>query len=225
MTADHFFYDQILSQLPKKWISHALGTAAHWKVPALVNRRLLKAFSKAYKINLEELEKPLKEYRSLGEFFSRSLKEGARPVEGDLVHPCDGVLIESGVVHEDTLIQAKGKSFHLNKFIPENPWYQDFQEGSFFTYYLAPHNYHRVHCPADSKVTWSKLVPGELWPVNSWSVKNVDGLYAVNERVISGLETENGKMILVMVGATNVGRMSLAYDQNIVTNRPGKKEV
>src|SRR5690606_6924016 len=105
-----------------------------------------------------------------------------------------GVLIQSGAIHDDVLIQAKGKIFSLKQFIPENPWENDFLEGSFFTYYLAPHNYHRVHSSVSGAIAWSTLIPGELWPVNSWSVKNIDGLYAINERVAAGIQTPKGKV-------------------------------
>jgi len=225
MTINNLLYDQIMPQLPKKWMSHYVGMMAHLKMPAKLNRPLVKIFAKHYKIDLDEIEKPIEDYKSVGEFFSRRLKKEARPVLGEVVHPCDGVLIESGKIHKELLIQAKGKSYSLNEFLPENPWAEDFKEGSFFTYYLAPHNYHRVHSPVTGEVKWSTLVPGELWPVNSWSVKNVESLYAVNERVVTGIKTERGKMILVMVGATNVGSMSFTFDPNIKTNSPRKKEV
>lgn len=225
MMAMDKIYDQIIPQLPKKWLSHYVGKMAHAKVPSALNRQIVKAFAEMYKINLKEIEKPLSEYKTLGDFFSRRLKEGARPIQGDIVHPCDGKLIRSGEIHDDVLIQAKGRTYDLKKFVPENPWGDDFSGGSFFTYYLAPHNYHRVHSPVKGKIMWSTLVPGELWPVNGWSVKNVDGLYVLNERVAIGLETERGKVIVVMVGATNVGAMSFRFDPNIQTNKPGKKEI
>ncbi|NQZ19930.1 MAG: phosphatidylserine decarboxylase, partial [Bdellovibrionales bacterium] len=122
MLSTDLFYDQVMPQLPKKWISHFVGAAAHTKVPGLINQKIIKSFAKYYKINVNEAEKPLSEYKSLGDFFSRAHKEGARPVQDELVHPCDGVLIQSGAVHDDLLIQAKGKSFNLNEFVLVNPW-------------------------------------------------------------------------------------------------------
>ena len=224
MTLNNLFYNHVLGPLPKKWMSHYMGVLAQWQTPPQINKKLIERFARHYKINLDEIEKPLHQYSSLSEFFARRLKKGARIIEGDVVHPCDGLLIESGKMHNNKLIQAKGKSYTLKDFIPNNPWTDDFAEGSFFTYYLAPHNYHRVHSPVSGAVDWSSLVPGELWPVNSWSVKNIEGLYAVNERVATGLITPQGKVILVMVGATNVGSMSFTFDPNIHTNIPGKKE-
>lgn len=225
LALNDLFYEQILAQLPKRWMSHALGAAAHIHVPRKFNKSLIRSFAKLYQINLGEMDKPVEEYKSLGEFFSRSLKPEVRPIEGELIHPCDGTLIESGLIHNDVLIQAKSKYYKLRQFVPENPWTEDFQEGSFFTYYLSPQDYHRVHSPLAGDIRWSTLVPGELWPVNSWSVNNIDGLYTVNERVAAGIETDVGKVIVVMVGATNVGRMSFTFDPNIQTNKRNKKSV
>ncbi len=223
-TMNNFLYDQVLPQLPKKWMSHLVGKMAHLKVPQAVNQKMVRSFAKHYNIDLSEIEKPIEDYRTLGDFFSRRLKSGARPILGEVIHPCDGHLIESGKIHDELLIQAKGKFYRVPEFLPENPWHEEFKEGTFFTYYLAPHNYHRVHSPVTGKVCWTTVIPGELWPVNSWSVKNVKDLYAINERVVTGIETEQGKMILVMVGATNVGSMSFTFDPNIKTNNPRKNE-
>lgn len=215
----------MLGPLPKKWLSHALGSLAQWKTPQVLNQKMIRKFADHYKINVDEAEKPISEYPSLADFFARRLKEGVRPIEGDLIHPCDGLLLESGQIATDRMIQAKGRTYSLGELIPNNPWNEEFMDGSFFTYYLAPHNYHRVHFPITSEVRWSCLIPGELWPVNAWSVQNIEGLYAVNERVATGLQAPQGRAILVMVGATNVGAMSFAFDPNIHTNTPGKKEV
>ena len=191
---------------------------AHLNGPSWVHQKLIKAFASYYRIDLDEAEKPIGQYRSLGEFFSRRLKSGARPLQGSLVHPCDGVLVESGRIHDQILIQAKGKSYRLSQLTPKNPWMENFNGGSFFTYYLAPHNYHRVHSPVQCKVKWSTHIPGDLWPVNGWSIKNVDGLYTVNERVVTGLECDQGQVVLIMVGATNVGSISVGFDPGIRTN-------
>ena len=205
-------------------MSHWAGKLAHLQIPQQATKPLIRAFAHHYKINPEEVEKPLGDYKTLGEFFSRKLKPGLRPIQAKRIHPCDGLLIESGKIFKDSLIQAKGRTYSLSQFLPDNPWEEDFKEGSFFTYYLAPHNYHRVHMPVSGQVEWSAVVPGELWPVNAWSVKNIKNLYVVNERVLTGIQCDQKKLIVAMVGATNVGSISMSYDVNIQTNRVGKKE-
>jgi phosphatidylserine decarboxylase len=47
--------------------------------------------------------------------------------------------------------------------------------------------------------------------VNDWAIANVERLFAVNERIVSFVESELGLIAVVMVGATNVGRIALSY--------------
>jgi phosphatidylserine decarboxylase len=53
--------------------------------------------------------------------------------------------------------------------------------------------------------------------VNDWALASVEGLFCVNERVVTFIESAQGLVAVVMVGATNVGRIALAYD-NLETN-------
>jgi phosphatidylserine decarboxylase len=67
-------------------------------------------------------------------------------------------------------------------------------------------------------VAW-RHVPGRLFPVNGAGVRSVPGLFTRNERVALFLDTEaHGPVAVVLVGAANVGRMSLAF-ADLVTNR------
>ena len=79
--------------------------------------------------------------------------------------------------------------------------------------------YHRVHAPVDGRVVAWRYVPGRLFPVNGAGVRSVPGLFTRNERVALFLDTEaHGPVAVVLVGAANVGRMSLAF-ADLVTNR------
>src|SRR5205814_8478359 len=78
--------------------------------------------------------------------------------------------------------------------------------------------YHRGHSPGDGHIRAWRYVPGRLFPVNMMAVRHVEGLFTVNERVAIFIDTrEFGTVALVMVGATNVGRMSLSFAP-LVTN-------
>ena len=59
--------------------------------------------------------------------------------------------------------------------------------------------------------------------MNPPAVARIPRLFAVNERVTTLLETAHGRIAVVMVGATNVGSIRLAYE-DFVTNRgaPGR---
>jgi len=222
-TVAKFLRDQMLNavmpQLPKKYVSHYVGSVAYKDWPKPISQLSIKAFAQLVGINVEEAEKPLSEYSSVGEFFSRQLKKGARPIEGERVHPCDGRITQSGKVVQGVLIQAKGLKYTLDEFLPQTPWVENMEGGVFNTYYLSPKDYHRVHAPIKGKIMWVKYFPGELWPVNYWSLRNIPGVLAINERVAIGIETPQGKAILTMVGATNVGSMSFAFDSSVITNQ------
>jgi phosphatidylserine decarboxylase len=60
-----------------------------------------------------------------------------------------------------------------------------------------------------------------MWPVNAWSVGAIPNLFAVNERVVVMIKTERGLAALVMVAATNVGNMTMSFDDQISTKHRG----
>lgn len=203
--------------LPKAEMSRAVGRLVHKRIPGPVGRKAVEWFAKYYKIDMNEAEFPIEHYPSIGELFTRRLKPGARPIGPGIVHPADSVITEAGLIEEMQLIQAKGRAYTLPEFLRSNHWALAFEGGTFFTYYLCPTDYHRVHCPVAGEVKWSCHVPGELWPVNEWSVGAIENLFSVNERVVSIVETPAGKVGIVMVAATNVGDIGVSFDESIST--------
>ena len=122
-----------------------------------------------------------------------------------------------GPIRRDTLIQAKGREYTLKDFLVDDQDARDFEGGVFATLYLAPYNYHRIHTPLAGEITGYSYIPGHLWPVNAAGVAEIDKLFAVNERLITFLQTNAGKVAVVKVGATCVGRIRALYD-DVVTN-------
>jgi phosphatidylserine decarboxylase len=79
--------------------------------------------------------------------------------------------------------------------------------------------YHRVHVPVDGRIIGWRHVPGRLFPVNGPSVRSLEGLFTRNERVAVLIDSEaHGRVAVVLVGAANVGRISLSF-ADLVTNR------
>jgi phosphatidylserine decarboxylase len=205
--------------LPKRALSRAWGWVERWQRPRWLVRWALKTFASYYRIDLFEAEKDLFDYRSLNDFFTRKLKSEVRPIQSDQVHPVDGVLTVSEKIVDGSLLQAKGWTYSLNELLGGGA--DLYEGGRFFTYYLCPTDYHRVHMPFDGEIRRIKHVVGRLWPVNGWSVSHVKGLFCQNERLIFEMETSWGQAALVMVGATNVGRMRVSFDESIQTNLRG----
>lgn len=214
----------ILKFLPKNQLSYWVGKLACVTLPRFCRKFLLGAFAKAYKINLEEAEKNIEEYSSFDAFFTRRLKAGLRPIDSvsPIVHPADSAISSFGPLQQGQLIQAKGRMYSAEDFL-KIPQLLD--SDYFITYYLCPTDYHRVHSPVDGRLRQVRWVPGQLWPVNQWSVENIDQLFAVNERVVCEIETAQGLVYVVLVGATNVGKITLSFDPCIVTNDLKQKDV
>ena len=209
--------------LPKGEMSHWTGRIVHKKFPGPLGRKAVEWFAKYYNINLDEAEFPIEKYESIGALFTRKLKPGIRPIgNAPVVHPADSFISQAGVIDQMKMIQAKGKDYEVGELIGNEEWAKYFDGGSFLTYYLCPTDYHRVHCPVDGEIKWAKHIPGEFWPVNEWSVNAISNLFSINERVAVGIETPKGKVVLVMVAATNVGNMTMSFDEKITTTARGK---
>lgn len=203
----HFLY-----LIPKNWLSRLTGRLVRAPLPSFIRVWMIQTFARVYQIDLNEAEKPMLEYKTVGDFFTRKLAPQARPLgEEGLVHPADSVVSESGRITQGRLIQAKDQFYSLSGFLGKDATASTYQDGAFATYYLCPTDYHRVHSPVDGYVRRVFHIPGQLWPVNVWSVQNIRDLFVVNERVVVEIESAYGMVAVVFVGATNVGEISLSF--------------
>lgn len=201
-----------LRYVPKNHLSRLVGRLVHTRLPAPLARAIVKRFASAYEIDVDAASQPLDEYRSIGHFFTRDLREGLRPIESDFVSPVDGVLRNFGDVQDGRLEQVKGKTYTIARFLRDETHAKRYERGVYFNLYLSPQDYHHVHAPVSGGIVRSVHIPGKLWPVNDWSLANVDELFSINERVVTYIECSLGLVAAVMIGATNVGKISVAFD-------------
>jgi phosphatidylserine decarboxylase len=204
---------RLLGLYPKKAGSAAVGFAARASLPRSLREPLLGRFAASYGVDLVEAQKPLADYTSFLDFFTRRLKPGLRPqdpaVPGGLNSPVDGAMIASGRVEDGTLIQAKGLPYRLDELLAADPLASRFEGGAYATLYLSPRDYHRIHVPCTGRVLAVGRVEGELWPVNEASTAFTRGLYVRNRRaywITEGKGEDEGlDVAAVMVAATHVG--------------------
>ena len=214
-------YLLFLTLLPKNLISKIFGLFSGLRLPRFMMVPMLKAFAKMYKINLDEAELEIIKYNSLNQFFTRALKAGARIIdsrENAVVSPCDSRITSFGEIHSNTLIQAKGINYSLSELLGTERYLEDFKDGKFMTFYLSPTDYHRIHAPFAGRVLGYYYEPGKLFPVNELAVAGVRALFPKNERLITFLGTKYGKIAVIKVGASNVGRIRVTYEDKMVTN-------
>jgi phosphatidylserine decarboxylase len=65
--------------------------------------------------------------------------------------------------------------------------------------------------PCSGRLRSTVYVPGDLFSVNTMTVRTVPRVFARNERVICEFDTAAGPMALIPVGALFVGSMELVY--------------
>jgi phosphatidylserine decarboxylase len=197
-----------------------MGRLVHARLPRPFARRLVRWFAKTYEIDVQAAGKDIGEYPSIGHFFIRDLREGLRPIESDFVSPVDGVLRNFGTITDGRLEQIKGKTYTLARFLGDDENSRRYEHGVFFNLYLSPQDYHHIHAPVGGEILRSVHIPGKLWPVNDWSLQNIDELFSINERVVTYIDSPLGLVAVVMIGATNVGKISVVYD-TFISNTAG----
>jgi phosphatidylserine decarboxylase len=214
----------LLRWTPKGTFSRGIGWLARRRVPPRLRPLVYGGFARRVGVDLSQLDRPLEAFERFDDFFTRPLPHGARPVaEGDqvVVSPVDGVVSEVGVAEGGRLIQCKGLDYTVRGLLADAVEARHFEGGGYATFYLSPRDYHRVHSPVDGKVVGYRHVPGAFFPVNPLAVHNIAGLFSLNERLVTYVDGPLGHVAIVMVAATGVGHITLAYDRDVHTHRRG----
>jgi len=203
----------LLKFLPRVALSRLFGALTRIRRPRWFARLSISVFHRIFaRIDLSEAARGSHEdYASLQDFFTRELREGARPIaQAPLVAPCDGAFGQCGEIRTGTVLQAKGVPYLVADLLQEGHLAADLEGGAYFTIYLAPWNYHRVHHVLAGRMTASRHIPGDLWPVHKAAVEGIPKLFVRNERAWVAVRTEHGLAVAVMVGAYNVGSIRLS---------------
>jgi len=193
----------------RRTLSRLVGWAADRRVPAPLRAPLYGAFSRLTGADLSEARPPLGAYPSLGAFFVRRLRDGARPVCADaglLPSPVDGRLQGLETIGAGSLLEAKGRSYDVRELLSGVGADVALEGGCAWTIYLSPRDYHRIHSPESGELREARWVPGTRYPVAP-RVLARRRVLSINERVALRLETARGALLMVLVGALNVGRI------------------
>jgi phosphatidylserine decarboxylase len=206
---------QALTAFAGHFASARLGGFTTWVIRKFVAR---------YQVNMAEAANPdPAAYPTFNEFFTRALKDGARPLSNaSLICPVDGAISQFGAIERDQIFQAKGHHYSTTALVGGDAVLAgQFKDGHFATLYLSPCDYHRIHMPAAGRLTRMIHVPGDLFSVNPTTARGVPGLFARNERVVCVFEGAAGPFVLVLVGATIVGSMATVWHGVVNPPRPG----
>ena len=211
--------------LPKKAITQFGSHIANARAGAITHS-IIRWFIKRYGVDMNEAAEPrVESYASFNLFFTRALRDGARPLaNAPWLCPVDGAISQCGAIERDQLFQAKGHAYSTRALVGGDAALgAQFDDGAFATLYLSPQDYHRIHMPARGTLKRMLYVPGDLYSVNPQTARMIPGLFARNERVVCVFDTAHGPFVLVLVGAAIVGSMATVWHG--VVNPPRTRDV
>ncbi|MCH9814344.1 MAG: phosphatidylserine decarboxylase [Epsilonproteobacteria bacterium] len=205
-------------------ISRGFGKFASCAFPSFMQIVINKIYVKAMGVDLINFHSA-SHYPTLNALFTRELMY-QRDMPKDpsvIVSPADSLVSELGDLEESSALQIKDFDYCVKELLTDQIDEENLQRvsnGKFINFYLSPRDYHRYHAPMDMKVKKVIHVPGLLYPVNFTYLRKVESLFVKNERVIVECVDNSGKLFyMVLVGALNVGEMTLAFEPSIETNK------
>jgi len=210
--------------LPKQRLTLLAGRFARARGGAITTRAI-RWFVARYGVDMNEAANPdIASYASFNDFFTRPLRDGARPLaQADFICPVDGAISQLGAIDDHHIVQAKGHRFTTTDLVGgDAALAAAFRHGSFANLYLSPRDYHRIHMPCAGRLTRMLYIPGSLFSVNPVTARGVPNLFARNERVVCVFESpDHGPFVMVLVGATIVGSMATTWHGVVNAKRTG----
>ena len=193
----------------RRALSHLVGWAADLKLPTALRAPIYRTYARYTGADLSEVRLPLELHPSLGAFFVRRLKDGARPIPADrslLLSPVDGTVQTACTIERGQILQAKGRTYALTELLGGVSAGVELEGGFAWTIYLSPRDYHRIHAPDECTLSRIEWYPGARYSVAP-AVLERRMVLSINERAVLQLQTARGPLLLVLVGALNVGRI------------------
>ncbi|KZP22073.1 phosphatidylserine decarboxylase 1 [Athelia psychrophila] len=122
----------VLGALPLRNASRLWGYMNEIELPIWFRPYGFRFYAAVFGCNLDEIEPTdLKSYPSLGAFFYRKLKDGARPVADTvLVSPADGKVLHFGTIENLRVEQVKGITYSLDALLGVDRVHDDSTPGS-----------------------------------------------------------------------------------------------
>ena len=214
--------------VPQHLLSRFTGWLAELRYPVGLKNWVIGRFIKHFDVDMGEAAEPdHSRYANFNQFFTRPLKEGARPIaDARVVCPADGAISQLGKIEDGRIFQAKGQWYSARELLGgDETRAAQFQGGRFATIYLSPRDYHRVHMPIAGELTATSYIPGKLFSVNGTTAENVERLFARNERLVCYFDTEAGPMAMILVGAMVVAGIETVWSGRVAPPPSGPQVI
>ena len=212
----------VTNRIPRRYATLLMGWFSGVESPALT--RLAIAVWKLFADDLRLDEAKKTDFRSLGECFTRELRDGVRPIDRDarvVVSPCDAIVGAHGRVNRGRVFQAKGYPYSAWELFGSDELAERHEGGLFVTLRLKSNMYHRFHAPTEATVNRVRYISGDTWNVNPIALKRVERLFCKNERAVLELAADGGgtNLTLVCVASILVASMEIHAIERVLDLR------
>lgn len=207
-------YRSLIELTNGKWSSYLIKKFAYSKGSQVI----IPSFAKMYKINVDEMQQSLKEYKSLHEFFIRKLKDDARSFPhspNKVISPVDAVIEDCGEINREKRIIVKGKSYSILEMLGNEQLVDKYTDGQFMVLYLSPSDYHRIHSPVSGSITKQWSLGSKSYPVNKYGLRWGKDTLSKNYRTATEIHTDfHSHICMVKVGAMFINSIVLSHQGN-----------
>lgn len=211
------FEDPIGHVVMRKVVNHRLFHMLYGRLKdSSRSREEIPGFIARHGIDMREAEREdPASYRSFNDFFTRTLKPGARPFPDDPVRlgsPAEGKVLVYPSVGAEARMPVKGMSLGVAALLRDAELARRFEGGAALVVRLAPYDYHRFHFPDEGMAGAPRLLPGEYLSVNPIALARYPDGFCRNTRAVTMVTTRHfGEIAYVEVGATTVGTIVQTY--------------
>ena len=203
-------------------ISNAFGHFASKQFPRPIQQLINHGYVKLMGLDMSEFENP-SSYLTLNKLFTRAFVTPREIIADEkiMISPVDALVTDYGEIKEGKAYQIKGMEYNIDELF--GSYHQKASEtvdgGQFVNLYLSPKDYHRYHTPNTLTIKSITHIPGKLYPVNFPLLRNKKERFIENERIIlECLDRKGNTFVMVLVGALNVGKMIITFEERIKTN-------
>jgi len=188
------------------------------------SKKEVKRFIEAYGVDTSEFLDPVDSFESFNAFFIRRLKDGVRPIANvPVVIPADGryLFYQDGSKLES--FYFKGKHWTLDWLLQDPELAKKFKGGPVVLGRLAPPDYHWFHFPCDGVPSAAQLIQGPLFSVNPTALKQRPTIFCENKRKLTRIQTSFGEVVMLEIGATNVGSIHEVFTPEVACKKGDPK--
>jgi phosphatidylserine decarboxylase len=172
-----------------------------------ISRYGIRRFVRKNAMDLRDYEE--RSWRSFNDFFTRRVKDGARPIDYEPTHliaPCDSKLSVYPIT-ADAEFLVKQCTYTMESLVRDAELASRYEGGTMMIFRLTVDDYHHYCYVDDGVKTDNTAIPGVFYTVHPIAQDRYP-VYRENCREYAVLHSVNfGDVLMMEVGATMVGRI------------------